>query len=58
MNDDPGSTLACPLCGGSLQRVRRRLADRLWSLIRPVRRYRCDNPACGWVGNIARKRRR
>ncbi|MEO8544924.1 MAG: hypothetical protein ABJA49_06740 [Betaproteobacteria bacterium] len=34
-------------------RERRRLVDRLHSLFRPIRRYRCEDFACQWVGNIA-----
>ncbi len=47
----------CPRCGDALTRVHRRFVDRLWSLLRPVRRYRCDNPGCGWVGNLPAPRR-
>jgi len=40
----------CPECGGSLHRVHRHGLDRLVNLLVPVRRYRCDNRECRWVG--------
>jgi len=43
----------CPSCRGTLVREHRRFVDRLHSLISPVKRYRCENFACQWVGNIA-----
>lgn len=46
-------TVKCPLCQWKLIRQRRRVVDRLWSLVQPVRRYRCENFSCQWVGNIA-----
>lgn len=51
------SPTTCPRCGDALMRVHRRFVDRLWSLLQPVRRYRCDNPGCGWVGNLLAPRR-
>jgi len=42
----------CPRCGSPLIRVRRHFADRLLSLFRPVRRYRCHKPACLWEGTL------
>jgi len=42
----------CPRCGGKLIRVRRRFADRLLSLVRPVRRYRCRRADCLWEGTL------
>lgn len=42
----------CPLCGGRLIRTPRRLQDRLWSMVEPVMRFRCDRFACQWIGNI------
>jgi len=47
-------TERCPLCNGSLIRERRRIVDRLQSLVMPLKRYRCDNFGCQWVGNLAR----
>ena len=44
----------CPRCGGRVIRIRRRPIDRLISLIRPVRRYQCEKPNCGWIGNVPR----
>ncbi len=49
----PASDVLCPCCQGKLLRERRRIVDRLRSLIRPVKRYRCENFACQWVGNMA-----
>ena len=40
----------CPKCNGPVFREHRRLMDRLISLIRPVRRYRCDAHLCQWKG--------
>lgn len=48
-------TQNCPLCSGSLIRERRRIVDRLHSLVTPLKRYRCDNFRCQWVGNLAYK---
>ncbi len=42
----------CPQCGGSLDRMHRRLIDRLASLFAPVQRYRCRNFSCRWEGNL------
>lgn len=42
----------CPRCQAVAYRVRRRWIDRLISLFRPVRRYRCQEFRCGWEGNI------
>jgi hypothetical protein len=38
-----------------MSRIPRRLTDHVPSLVRPVRRYRCRNFACQWVGTIAVK---
>jgi rubredoxin len=48
IQDSPNwSARACPECGHSLRRERRRPGDiATWFL--PVRRYRCRN--CGWAG--------
>lgn len=43
---------ACPHCNGPLDRVHRRLIDRLASLFTPVQRYRCRNFSCRWEGNL------
>ena len=40
----------CPKCGGPVYREHRRIIDRLISLLRPVRRYRCDAHVCQWNG--------
>jgi hypothetical protein len=42
----------CPHCGDVLRRVRRVLADRLLSIVVPLRRYECYGPGCGWRGVI------
>ncbi len=39
---------ACRACGAPLRNVRRHLLDRVRSLWKPVRRWRCHN--CGWEG--------
>jgi len=47
------SELTCPLCGKPyLRRINRRLIDRLFSVLIPVRRYRCEDFSCQWEGNI------
>jgi hypothetical protein len=45
--------IACPCCGDSVIRVRRRLFDRVRLPFRKVQRYRCANPMCGWEHNFA-----
>ena len=49
---------ACPRCNGPVDRVRRRIRDRLVSWISPVRRYRCRMKGwgCEWEGNLRMKR--
>jgi hypothetical protein len=42
----------CPRCRSVAYRVRRRWIDRLTSLFRPARRYRCQEFRCGWEGNV------
>jgi hypothetical protein len=42
--------LRCPRCGGNVHRKHRTTADRLVSLVVPVRRYRCVNHECHWQG--------
>ena len=46
----------CPLCGGSVRRIRRRSEDRLVSLFVKVYRYSCNSRACGWEGCLRVKR--
>ena len=41
-------------CGQPAYRVRRRIVDRIMSLIIPLQRYRCSSDACGWIGNVRR----
>lgn len=50
----PASEVNCPCCQCKLVRERRRIVDRLCSLTRPVRRYRCENFACQWKGNLTK----
>ena len=47
----------CPQCqrsgsSGQLMRVHRRFVDRVISLFRPLRRYRCQSMDCDWEGNL------
>jgi len=42
----------CPLCCGQLIRTPRRLQDRLWSVVEPMMRFRCERFSCQWVGNM------
>ncbi len=51
MQKDPAYGV-CPRCGGPVFRVSRRLIDRLTSVFRSVRRYRCDSHTCQWRGNL------
>lgn len=44
----------CPQCQGTLVRTPRRMVDRLWSVVQPLERYRCERFACQWVGNLAK----
>jgi hypothetical protein len=48
----PMNAPSCPMCGGPLRRIHRRFIDRVLSLFRPVRRYRCPQPTCRWEGNV------
>lgn len=51
--DEGESSLTCPKCGGNdLVRIRRRVVDRLLSIFVKLRRYRCPEPRCEWVGNL------
>ncbi len=40
----------CPQCGDPATRVKRNLRDRITSLLKPVKRYRCD--FCNWTGAV------
>ncbi len=42
----------CPHCASRALRIPRRLRDRLFSFIVPLRRYRCESPECRWEGNL------
>jgi len=43
---------ACPRCNHEVHRIHRKWLDRVWGflLMRPLHRYYCSNPACGWTG--------
>lgn len=47
------AAIRCPSCQGTLVRERRRIVDRLHSMIKPVKRFRCETFDCQWVGNMA-----
>ncbi len=51
------ATPACPRCNGPMERIRRRVIDRVASLVLPLRRYRCHHFACQWEGLVRRRRR-
>jgi hypothetical protein len=57
-SDKPARRPACPLCHGSVKRVRRSLLDRLRGLFmrrgHARYRYRCTAPACSWSGGLSR----
>jgi predicted RNA-binding Zn-ribbon protein involved in translation (DUF1610 family) len=54
MTNRKGSEV-CPRCGeDTLVRVPRRLIERLVSVVRPVRRYKCW--ICGWRGTVRVRR--
>ena len=42
----------CPVCHGVAHRIRRRLVDRLISMVVMRYRYRCESMLCGWEGNL------
>ena len=42
----------CPECAGEISRATRLPVDRLVSLVKPVRRYRCSNFTCQWEGHL------
>ena len=42
--------IACPRCGDTAHRVQRKWSDRIVSLVKPVKRYRCD--FCDWTGTL------
>ena len=45
----------CPECRAILNRLPRRLIDRLMSIVYPVHRYRCRSFLCGWQGTLRSK---
>jgi hypothetical protein len=49
---DPPGHPACPLCNARVNRISRRLIDRVISVVHPVHRYRCDSFTCHWEGNL------
>lgn len=46
------SQCRCPKCGGTAYRVPRRFIDKVLTLGRPVKRFRCREDQCDWVGNV------
>lgn len=42
--------IVCPRCGDLASRVKRRPYDRIVSLLKSVKRYRCD--FCDWTGTV------
>lgn len=44
----------CPVCNGPVNRIHRRLVDRLMNIVRPTYRYRCRSKGwgCVWEGNL------
>jgi hypothetical protein len=44
------TTLECPRCGSDLRRIHRSTVDRVLSFFVPLRRYRCSNRDCSWLG--------
>lgn len=49
------TVIQCPKCGSELHRIHRHTADRLLSLVVPVRRYQCKNHDCRWRGLRVRR---
>jgi hypothetical protein len=45
----------CPHCQGALLRIRRRVFDRLISVVSPRQRFRCEAFGCGWEGTLRLK---
>jgi transposase-like protein len=43
--------IVCPQCSDTAHRVQRTWGDRIVSLIKPVKRYRCD--FCDWTGTLS-----
>ena len=50
------SAIDCPHCQNRAYRIPRRFRDRLFSLIVPLRRYRCETSDCNWEGNLPVRR--
>ncbi len=46
----------CPHCQGTVVRIRRRVVDRLISVVSPRQRFRCAAFGCGWEGTLRAKR--
>jgi hypothetical protein len=51
------SATSCPSCGGEIRRIHRSGWDRLVGNLTgvPLRRYRCNDPSCGWQGLLRRR---
>jgi hypothetical protein len=56
MSEIEGIDDLCPRCGGYLRRTRRRMTDRLVSMLVPVRRYECTGYTCQWQGTLRVRR--
>jgi hypothetical protein len=50
------ATRPCPRCNQPLLRVRRRVKDRLLSIVVTMYRYECESPMCKWKGLLRRPR--
>ena len=51
------SSVSCPHCGQhKLQRIHRRLVDRLLGSFVTLRRFKCCDSRCHWEGNLVQKR--
>lgn len=51
------ASVSCPECGRrELQRVPRRLVDRLLGMFVTLRRFHCGDRHCNWTGNLIKPR--
>jgi hypothetical protein len=57
VQSDYWQAVECPRCGSELHRIHRNTWDRVLSrtLLPGSRRYRCNNPDCGWSGLRGRR---
>jgi hypothetical protein len=56
--DERPAIEACPRCRGPVRRAHRHAADHLLKVFYPVKRYRCRDKQCGWVGLLHTRRAR